>query len=556
MSSHPERRRAPTWLRLVPYVVVAGLLVAVVARSAVSRPEDDAVVVDEPVEALLPVVTFEEAAQLGLELDFGPNCDPSTGRVRLPLAEAPPCVALDPRVPPPPTTGGVVRIAVYQTRVNPAMQGMIGPLGAGLGGPELERAVQDYSAIFESVTQMWGRSVEFIGLPASGLPTDPVAARNDAIRAAEDLGAFAVLGGPVQTTVFAEELAARDVVCLGCATAPSVELTESLAPDVITPAMAPEQLAAHVGEFIVEQLAGQPASQAGPELADQQRAFGLIAPQRSGDAAEQTGSIERELTDQGVDLVASVSYQVDPATAATQAATNVLRLADAGVTSVIVAADPISLGPITKAATDQGWFPEWIITGALLSDNTFLSRTYDQTQWAHAFGVTTRVVPSGSPADSSGTDLYDWYYGGPPPVDGLVVNTLVSGLTTLYAVLALTGPELTPATLRDGLFRIDVPSGGPTQASVAFGRDVWPYDDYYGVDDATVIRWDPGARTVDELGREGVGAYRFVDGGERHLPGTWPSEPYRPGPDDPVRLPENPVVVPTYPPPPGAPTGD
>lgn len=556
MSSPPDHRRVPAWLRFVPYVVVAGVLVAIVARSAGNGSSDPPAADDGPAEVLSPVVTFDEADQTGLQVDFGPTCDPATGRVVLPLAEAPPCVALDPTVPPPPSTGGIVRIAVYQTRVPPAIQGAIGPLGVGLGGPELEVAVRNYARIFESVTQTWGRTIEFVGLPASGLPSDPVAARNDAIRAAEDLDAFAVLGGPVQTTVFAQELAARDVVCLGCAVAPSVELSEMLAPDIVTPAMAPEQSATHVGEFIVKQLAGQPASQAGPELADRQRAFGLIVPLRSGDADDQSGSIERQLVEQGVELEATAAYQVDPATAATQAATNVLRLADAGVTSVIVAADPISLGPITKAATDQGWFPEWIITGTLLSDNTLLSRTYDQEQWARAFGVTTRVVPSGSSTDSVGAALYEWYYGDPPPVDGLVGDTITTGLTTLYSVLALTGPELTPSTFRDGLFRIDVPSGGPTQASVAFGRDVWPYDDYYGVDDATLIRWDPAARFVDEQGREGSGAYRFLDGGERHLPGTWPTEPYRPGPDDPVRLPENPVPVPSYPPPPGAPTAD
>ena len=33
-------------------------------------------------------------------------------------------------------------------------------------------------------------------------------------------------------------------------------------------------------------------------------------------------------------------------------------------------------------ATNQGYYPEWIITGSGLSDTTAAGRLYDQTQWA------------------------------------------------------------------------------------------------------------------------------------------------------------------------------
>ena len=42
-------------------------------------------------------------------------------------------------------------------------------------------------------------------------------------------------------------------------------------------------------------------------------------------------------------------------------------------------------------------------------------------------------------------------------------------------------------------------------------------------DDATAFWWDPSVAGPDEIRKEGVGMYQFVDGGKRYLPGQWPS---------------------------------
>ena len=52
----------------------------------------------------------------------------------------------------------------------------------------------------------------------------------------------------------------------------------------------------------------------------------------------------------------------------------------------------------------------------------------------------------------------------------------------------------------------------------------WPDTDYNGVDDGTVIWWDPNAAGPDEIRKNGTGMWTFVDGGRRYLPGEWPSE--------------------------------
>jgi hypothetical protein len=54
---------------------------------------------------------------------------------------------------------------------------------------------------------------------------------------------------------------------------------------------------------------------------------------------------------------------------------------------------------------------------------------------------------------------------------------------------------------------------------------VWPWDDYLALDDTTEIWWDPSSSGPDETGVEGVGLYRYVDGGKRYMPNEWPTTP-------------------------------
>ena len=65
----------------------------------------------------------------------------------------------------------------------------------------------------------------------------------------------------------------------------------------------------------------------------------------------------------------------------------ITKLKDAGVTTIIYTGDPLMPASFTKEATAQDYHPEWIIGPTVLADTTIFGRTYDQAQWAHAFGV-------------------------------------------------------------------------------------------------------------------------------------------------------------------------
>ena len=58
---------------------------------------------------------------------------------------------------------------------------------------------------------------------------------------------------------------------------------------------------------------------------------------------------------------------------------------------------------------------------------------------------------------------------------------------------------------------------------MSWGRHgIWPKVDYNGVDDFTLLWWDPQAEGPDENRKPGKGLYQYVDGGKRYLLGQFP----------------------------------
>src|SRR5690606_4021146 len=96
------------------------------------------------------------------------------------------------------------------------------------------------------------------------------------IKIADDIGAFAAIGGPSQTNAYADELAARGVVCL-CMDSQPIESYEEWAPYVWGGLMASTQGYVHRADYIAERLAGEPAEFAGdPSLQSEERTFAIV----------------------------------------------------------------------------------------------------------------------------------------------------------------------------------------------------------------------------------------------------------------------------------------
>ncbi|MGH8992582.1 MAG: hypothetical protein ACRDZ7_13830, partial [Acidimicrobiia bacterium] len=458
-----------------------------------------------------------------------PPCDPATGRLAVPTRYAPPCV---------PTvadntgatyqgvTGETVTVAVYINRLDPAAQALLTAAGFNDSEEDMKATYRSYVDYFEHHYQTWGRKVKLVFVDPSGADDDDAAARADAIRVATEIKAFASWGGPIATTAYADELAARRVLCI-CTVSQPIEYYTARAPYVISTLMSSTQGYTHRAEYVGKRLAGRPAQHAGDVfLARETRKFGLLY-YETAEQSYRSGVdyFERELARYGVTLAEKLAFtgaNVDPAATQEQARTMILRLKESGVTSILFAGDPLSPVFFTQEATRQRYSPEWVLTGSAFTDTSFFARTYDQTQWAHAFGLS--FLPARLPVEQSDSyRVHMWHHGSPPPAEA-AHGLIYSVPWIFYTGMHLGGPVLTPESIRDGLFRFPPTGRGSlTNVHISFGRHgIWSFDDYLANDDATEVWWDTTAAGEDEVGNSGVGLYRYVDGGRRYLPGQHP----------------------------------
>lgn len=389
---------------------------------------------------------------------------------------------------------------------------------------QIRATYEGLAEVFQSSYETYGRTVEVEFVQASGSMLDPVSARADALRAAE-YDPFAVWGGPLLGNTWTEELHARGIVCMAC---PGISDSEPTAFG-IQPSSG--QIRAHVVEYVSRKLAGGAAEFAGEGSRGEERVFGLLALAQSDADERRVGTYVDRFDDEGIDIAETGTFPLDPGRAQELATGIVARMKDAGVTTVVVQADPVTLPAFTREATKQGWYPEWVIGAFQFTDTSTFARTFDQEQWSHAFGIS--FLPPAAPPDvTSPYRLYRWFHGQPPPADDSLLLTYPQ-VALFFTGLHLAGADLTAETYRDAVFAFPPTPAARTQPSVDYGFGRWTdptvaedeYEgDYEGIDDMVELWWDARAEGPDETGAEGAGLYRYVDGGRRYLPGEYTSE--------------------------------
>ena len=66
------------------------------------------------------------------------------------------------------------------------------------------------------------------------------------------------------------------------------------------------------------------------------------------------------------------------------------------------------------------------------------------------------------------------------------------------------GPDLTAQTFHDALFAGPPTQSAVTQPQISYGNHgIWPQTDYLGIDDVTMVWWNPTAKGPDELEHAG-----------------------------------------------------
>ncbi len=480
-------------------------------------------------------ITYAAADKAGRAgaYDWGPRCDHKTGRLKVPSLYAPPCVPIVSGG----ANGGATSSGVSGSDINVVYyQPQPGGLAATISGAAGTNAqalatAQAYVAIFNRVYELHGRHVNLIPFTASGADGDPVAAHADAVTVAQQLHAFASINGPGETTAYEDELARLHVLCMACGDSSTNGQIQANAPYQWANLPTADTSLNETIDYIIAKLNGKDAVWAGdPALHAKKRTF-IVASETSEPPApgfaQLTAALTEKLRAGHVRMAPTddLTYTLNLTTLPTQAATLAEKLKSSGATSVVFAGDPIMPIYLTQAAAKIGYFPEWIITGIVLTDTSALGRYYNQQEWAHTFGVSSLAVPT-PVAEGDAVRLYHWWYGANATPASLAAPAIIPPIQQFFEGVQLAGTDLTPSTFTTGLFHAPPAGGGPTSPLAAYGfQGAQPLPSYSSPADYTFLWYDATAKGQDEEGVNGTGLMRYVNGGTRYRAGVVPSGP-------------------------------
>ena len=330
-----------------------------------------------------------------------PDCDRETGRVAIPYQWSPPCVkafkdgADNGGATAQGVTADSIKVVVRTASPpeQPAPSGVTN-LATGAPAPPAD-AFRDIAEMWTHKLQGWGREIEWEFFERSG--TDEAAQRVDALDAA-GRKPFMVIDS-IGDEIFCTEVANRNTICLGISG--NSEIAERQQPYRYITGVDYWATPIYVAELVGKGLANRPAQWAGDDsMKKQKRVFGVVY--TSGISGIDIDLFNKELAKwKAPKPVVALPYE--PPLVATEVAadiqakapTIITRLKDAGVNNVVLFGGNNVTTALTKAATQQEYFPEWTMTSFQVQElDLYACGNYDQQQWAHS--VRGRVHPTRS----------------------------------------------------------------------------------------------------------------------------------------------------------------
>ena len=485
-------------------------------------------------DLLAGVMFYQEAVTrcIADDIDWGERCDEETGQLKLPTSNPPACFA-----PFEGDNGGATARGVTEDSINIVywrwmendfiLNYITGPIANDDSNADAEASLRGMLEYYETYYETYGRTVNLIFYEGSGLISDEVSARADAVKIAEEYDPFMVWNGPTLTNAFEDELVSRGIACLSCGPSQDIEYYRENDPLAWAFSMSAVQANLIAAEYVGKQLEGRNAVYAGDsDYQNQPRVFGRLWIESGEASARNEADFEENLAGYGVDITESVAFTLDPASLQEQASSAIAKFKAAGVTTVMFSGDPISPRDFTREATAQGYFPEWVHIGSVLADTNIFARTYDQDQWANAFGI-TGLAARVDPAKAGAPFLYKWFFGEAAPADDSL-GVIDPWPATFYPIIQGIGPDLTYENWKTALDTADPTPQRLTSGSFSWGvTGRWPAEleyDFFGGDDITVFWWDTIKEGYDEADTLAPGMYFFADGGQRYLLGEIPEE--------------------------------
>ena len=409
---------------------------------------------------------------------------------------------------------------------------------------EREATREEFIKYFNKTFELWGRQVKIIVYESEyGDSTEEALSKGkegacaDADSILAKYKPFVIVGTPGGgTSPFAECAAERKMMSLNAGAYYPERWYRKYHPYLWNGTMECERIAHQFAEYLGKRLANRPAKWAKRLEKNKPRVFGTWVP--NNDQYQYCVRIsEKDLKEKyGVNPEdgSRYNYPLDIQRWPDEAARAVVQFHADGVTTVVLASDPISPIFLTQSARGQEYFPEWITNGAGLTDVDQFARLWDQeeVQWS-LFGMSQlgdvfRILSN----EGEGSKTYKKATGTDIPPGAQVEYAATLGL---FNVLQAAGPILTPQNVAAAIWRLP-PGGAPhfEGGLVYYGTapDGSSGHDHGGVDDhkeiyylCTAFAGNTGgaSRCAEPKAPDGQGGmYMATYGGKRFTNNTWP----------------------------------
>ncbi len=381
----------------------------------------------------------------------------------------------------------------------------------------ITRTINGLVDYFNRHFQLYGRKIKMVIYDGKGdilketTGGGQEGAQADALKVSQEIQAFADVSAV--SPVYADALASKGVVNIGVPFT-SREWMAQRRPYSWSQFTDCSTVVESVASYYATKLAGKPAALAGGDLKGKPRRAIIIAPENSWyQECVRAGINLLQKAGKAGDLVDSLKYQIDIPRMSDQAGSLVQKLKAAGATTVVCGCDPLILTFLTAKAKEQGYSPEWVITGVALVDNDLIGQILQQDEWARSFGVSFAGPPQ--PAGQGlGYRAYKSVRSDEPSIG---VELIYNQLYLLAIGIQGAGPTLTPQTFEKGMF--DYPRHTGPYGTWGFGPN-----DYTTSDDAREVFWNPAAASIQT---RSAGTYQDPNGGARYPIGKWPPTPPR-----------------------------
>ena len=407
-------------------------------------------------------------------------------------------------------TGNTITIAFRNTS-DPGFEQTLAQIGGAQFSDtpaDIERTIKGLADYFNRNFQFYGRKIKFVFYKGQGSVTNELLgggqqnASDDALKVATGIKAFGDMSAV--TEPYGDALARNHVVSFGEPYL-SAQWFQARAPyawSIATDCTSVSEASAHIA---VNQLDGKPAIFAGPAMSHTKRKIAIIAPDNPW-YQQCVANAMRIFKAAGDPTPENIPYQLDLSTLSSQAASVVSKLKADGITSVACGCDPIFPVYLTQRARQQNYYPEWHVIGVALTDQDIVGQLFDQSEWAHAVGVTYlgRTIPY------QATLGYAAYRSVRHDEPAQAVNIIYAQMYMLALGIQLAGPHLTPLNFEHGMRSYP---GGTGE----FGTWGFPPTHFTPTLDGAEIYWDPNKISAYN-GRKGA----YVFSSRRHLIGNWP----------------------------------